>query len=341
MSLRRRLIGMTLLIALGAGGLLIYLALQQGEPHVGELTLYGNVDLRDVRVAFRVSEYVKTLHVDEGDAVTRGQLLAELDDRRLRETVAEREAEYRLRQQELLELERGSRPEDIDAARGEVAALEAELAEARRNYARQADLLAEKLVAQERVDAAQAARDSLAGRLRAARARLQRLIAGPRVEQIEAARARFAAADAALARARTDLADAELHAPADGVIQNRLLEPGDIAGPQAPVFSLALTNPLWVRAYVPEPDLGKLREGMAASVTSDSFPGETFDGWVGFISPTAEFTPKNVETPELRTRLVYRVRVFVCNAGNRLRLGMPVTVTVKPAAGARAACGPD
>jgi HlyD family secretion protein len=99
-----------------------------------------------------------------------------------------------------------------------------------------------------------------------------------------------------------------------------------MASPQKPVFTLAITNPKWVRAYVSEPDLGKLHEGMAAAIAVDSFPGRRFEGWVGFISPVAEFTPKAVQTEELRTSLVYEVRVFVQDPSDVLRLGMPATV---------------
>ena len=109
-------------------------------------------------------------------------------------------------------------------------------------------------------------------------------------------------------------------------MRTRILEPGDMASPQKPVFTLAITDPKWVRAYVSEPDLGKVHPGMAASVAVDSFPNRRFDGWVGFISSVAEFTPKSVQTEELRTSLVYEVRVFVKDPSDELRLGMPATV---------------
>jgi len=112
------------------------------------------------------------------------------------------------------------------------------------------------------------------------------------------------------------------------VIQDRLLEPGDMASPQRPVYTLALSNPLWVRAYVGETDLGHIHPGMRATVHTDSFPDKNYEGWVGFISPTAEFTPKSVETREVRTDLVYQVRIFVCNPQNQLRLGMPAVTTI-------------
>jgi HlyD family secretion protein len=119
-----------------------------------------------------------------------------------------------------------------------------------------------------------------------------------------------------------------LTSPASGVIQNRILEPGEMASPNRPVVTLALTDPKWVRAYVPGPDLGRINLGMKARILSDSFPDQTFEGWIGFISPTAEFTPKTVETEDLRTKLVYEVRVFVHDLKDLLRLGMPVTVIV-------------
>ena len=112
----------------------------------------------------------------------------------------------------------------------------------------------------------------------------------------------------ALKLARRVFADAHLYAPSDGVIQDRILEPGDMADDNTPVYTLALVDPVWARTYVPEKELGKLHPGMSARITTDSHPGESFPGWVGFISPTAEFTPKAVETPELCTSLVYQVR---------------------------------
>jgi HlyD family secretion protein len=125
-----------------------------------------------------------------------------------------------------------------------------------------------------------------------------------------------------------------LTSPATGVIQNRILEPGEMASPSRPVVTLALTDPKWVRAYVPEPYLGRINLGMKARILSDSFPDQTFEGWIGFISPVAEFTPKTVETEDLRTKLVYEVRVFVHDSKDMLRLGMPTTVIVDRTASA-------
>ena len=151
-------------------------------------------------------------------------------------------------------------------------------------------------------------------------------IAGPRREDIAQSEAQLRSDQAHLALMRQQLADAELFAPIDAVVRSRLLEPGEMASPQRPVLNLVIVNPKWVRAYVSEPDLGKLHPGEPATVAVDSFPKRRFDGWIGFISPVAEFTPKSVETEELRTSLVYEVRVFVKDPMDELRLGMPATV---------------
>ena len=121
---------------------------------------------------------------------------------------------------------------------------------------------------------------------------------------------------------------ATLRAPTAGVIRQRLLEPGEVAAPERPVLTLTLTNPKWVRAYVSEPQLERVKLGQAAEVESDGSPGAPLPGWVGFVSPEAEFTPKSVETEDLRPALVYEVRVFVHDEEDRLRLGMPVSVRV-------------
>jgi HlyD family secretion protein len=101
-----------------------------------------------------------------------------------------------------------------------------------------------------------------------------------------------------------------------------------MASPQRPVYTLAMTDPLWVRVYVKESDLGRIRPGMRAEVATDSYPNKRYNAWLGYISPTAEFTPKSVETTEVRSSLVYQVRIFVCNPQGELRLGMPTTVMI-------------
>jgi len=151
---------------------------------------------------------------------------------------------------------------------------------------------------------------------------------GPRAEEIAEARALLQAHEARLALLEERIDDTVLRAPARGVIQSRILEPGEMATPEQPALVLALTERKWVRAYLPEPELGRINRGMTARVYSDSFPGRAFDGRVGFISPQAEFTPKSVQTTDLRTQLVYETRIWVEDPADELRLGMPVTVEI-------------
>jgi HlyD family secretion protein len=181
-------------------------------------------------------------------------------------------------------------------------------------------------VRQQDVDDAKAALDVAQAQLAVNEKALDLAVIGPRKEDIAQNEAQLRGNEAQLALLRQQLADAQLIAPVDAVVRTRILEPGDMASPQKPVFSLAITDPKWIRAYVSEPDLGKVHSGMSANVMVDSFPKRRFEGWVGFVSPVAEFTPKAVQTDELRTSLVYEVRVFVKDPSDELRLGMPATV---------------
>ncbi|MEJ2644785.1 MAG: efflux RND transporter periplasmic adaptor subunit [Gammaproteobacteria bacterium] len=330
--------GVVLLVAIIAIGFGIW----QWRSHNNEapathLTLYGNVDLRQVDLAFNDSERIASLDALEGDHVKKGQLLGTLDTDRLTYAVERAQAQAAAQQAVVQRLEAGTRPEDIRKARADLQAARVEADNAERNARRLERLHKQNLASRQQADDARANADAASAREDAARQALALAVAGPRKEDIVAAKATLKADQAQLALARRALHDARLYAPSAGIIRDRILEPGDMASPQRPVYTLALTNPMWVRTYVSEPDLGKIHPGMAAEVTTDSFPGTRYRGWIGYISPTAEFTPKSVETTEVRTHLVYQVRVFVCNPRDQLRLGMPATVTVKlPAAGAAA-----
>lgn len=321
----RILIALIVLAAAGAGAYYWWQGRAPGTAGTG-LTLYGNVDIREVQLAFHESEHINSMLVQEGDVVHKGQLLATLDRELLSAAVDQAEAQVAAQEQVVKRMEAGSRPEEIRQARAQLEAAQAEAREARKNYERLRDVESKKLVSPQQLDDARGRADTAAAQVRVADETLALAIAGPREEDIENARATLRALQAQREIARQRLADTELYAPADGVIRNRILEPGDIASPDRPVYTLALTDPMWVRAYVSEPDLGKVRSGMPASIATDTYPGKEYRGWVGYISPTAEFTPKSVETEELRTSLVYQVRVYVCNPQGELRLGMPATV---------------
>jgi HlyD family secretion protein len=293
------------------------------------LTLYGNVDLRQVQLPFYNSQRISEVLVQEGDRVTRGQVLARLDISRLKPQVAQAEAQVAAQQQVVDRLHNGSRPEEIAEARANVESAKADAANARAQNARLTTLAARSqggAVSQQDVDNAKAALDVADARLVVNQKALELAEAGPRREDVAEAEAVLRSQEAQLALLQQEWADAELIAPVDAVVRNRIMEPGEMASPQRPVFLLAVTNPKWVRAYVSERDLAKVVPGLASRISVDSFPDREFEGWVGFISPVAEFTPKTVQTEELRTSLVYEVRVFVKDPHDELRLGMPATV---------------
>lgn len=322
---KKMVIAAVVILAIGAG--VAYWETRPTAP-ADQVTIYGNVDIRQVQAAFDDSGRILRLSVQEGDRVHKGQLLAELDPTRFQDAVDRDQASVATQEQVLARLLAGSRPEEIAEARASAAAAQATLANAETTWRRQQALAAEQYVPKQNLDNAAAALKTARANLDHAQQGLTLAIKGPRQEDIAAARSRLVAEQAALHLAQRQLADTKLFAPQEGVVQDRILEPGDMASPQVPVFTLALDNPVWVRAYLPEKSLGQAQLGMQADIDSDSFPGKHFAGWVGFISPTAEFTPKTVQTTELRTELVYRVRIYACNPGHQLRLGMPVTVQI-------------
>ncbi len=329
---RRAILGLAALVLLIVGAF-IWWSTNRGRG-TDDLTLYGNIDLRQVDLPFNDTERVAQVLVQEGERVHRGQVLARLETNRLEPQVARAQAQVAVQQQVVARAHNGSRPEEIAQARANVAAAQADASNARAQYARiesLANASEGRAVSRQDVDANKAALDTALARLEVARKALALALAGPRREDVAQAEAQLQADEAQLALLAQQLKDAELHAPLDAVVRARLVEPGDMASPQKAAFTLAITDPKWVRAYVAGRDLGRVREGLGASVSVDSFPGRSFAGWVGFISPVAEFTPKSVETTELRSSLVYEIRVFVKDPGDELRLGMPATVRRAPA----------
>jgi HlyD family secretion protein len=321
------LIGGLIAVSLIAAG--VAWRLMQRERAPTHLTLYGDVDLRQVQLSFNNSERIAAVLVQEGDRVRQGQLLARLDTARLEPQLAQADAQAAAQLQVVKRLRSGSRPEEIAQARANLQAAQADLTNARQQYERwksAAEISAGRAVRQQDVDNARTAVQVAEARLAVVQKTLDLAIAGPRREEINENEARLKASEAQASVLRQQLKDAQLIAPVDAVIRTRLMEPGEMASPQRPVFSLAITDPKWVRAFISEPDLGKIKPGMPAAIVVDSFPGRRFDGWIGFISPVAEFTPKTVQTEELRTSLVYEVRAFVKDPADDLRLGMPASV---------------
>ncbi|HUZ74403.1 MAG TPA: secretion protein HlyD [Stellaceae bacterium] len=333
--MKMRLLMVPLLAAAAAaGGYAYYRTLPRAQGAHG-LVLLGNVDVRDVDLAFKQGGRIVRMAVDEGDRVKTGETIAALDEHYFADDLRIARARESAQEANLAKLVHGSRPEEIAQARANVALAAANAENRAVTMRRQKMLLSTSVASRQAYDDAVAASHQADAQLDYAKAALQLAVAGPRQEDIDAARAQLALEQANVSVAERALSDATLHAPSDGIVLTRVREPGAIVAAGETVYTVALLTPVWVRAYVGEPDLGRVHPGMAATVHTDSAPNRVYHGHVGFISPVAEFTPKNVETRQLRTDLVYRLRVIVDDPDQGLRQGMPVTVTLDTAPGGR------
>lgn len=327
MAARKKAVLFLAACLLGLAAYLYHAFCQQDNQE--ELVLQGNVDVREVSLAFRQSDRILEMLAEEGDRVQKGQVLARLDTQELKLQLQRLNAEIAAQQSTVDKLHNGTRPEEIRQAEGNLRQAQAAAEHAAGVYQRKRDIYTSIAgISQQELDNAYHDMEAKQATMSVAEAALQEAKAGPRQEDIAGAEAGLQALRNEQLRYIYLLSQYELQAPDDGVIRSRLLEAGDMASPSKPVFKLSLPGKKWVRAYVPETELGRVYEGQQARVYIDSLPGKAIDGQVGYISGTAEFTPKNVQTEELRTSLVYEVRVYVDDADNVLRLGMPATVRI-------------
>ncbi|HBR1557543.1 TPA: secretion protein HlyD [Klebsiella quasipneumoniae subsp. quasipneumoniae] len=310
-----------LLAALG-GGWWWYQSSRQ-QP----LTLYGNVDIRTVNMSFRVGGRLASLTVDEGDSIRAGQTLGELDRAPYENALLQAQANVSTAQAQYDLMMAGYRSEEIAQAAAAVNQAQAAYDYAQNFYQRQLGLRASSAISANDLENARSSRDQAQATLKSAQDKLRQYRAGNRPQEIAQAKASLEQAQASLAQAKLDLHDTVLTAPSDGTLMTRAVEPGTMLNAGGTVLTLSLTHPVWVRAYVDEKNLGQAQPGQAVLLYTDSRPDKPYHGKIGFVSPSAEFTPKTVETPDLRTDLVYRLRIVVTDADGALRQGMPVTVS--------------
>ena len=327
---RARAVILVLLAALGAGGFWLVHTGRLGRKHAptGELTLYGNVDVRQVELGFRVSGRVRTMHFEEGETVPAGAIMATLDSRAFEDDLRAAQAQASVQRAALDKLLAGSRPAEILRAAASVDEAKAGQDNAHVELERAKKLLADDAIPQASYDDALARSRQADARVDAAVQSHRLELQGSRAEDIAGGRAALQVAQARVASSQTSLDDTRLVAPEEGVVTSRVREPGAIVSPNDVVYVVSLTRSVWVRAFVSEVELGKVKPGMPVQVFSDAAPSKAIAAHVGFISPTAEFTPKSVETPDLRTDLVYRMRVIVDAPDPALRQGMPVTLRI-------------
>ncbi|HBJ0151091.1 TPA: HlyD family secretion protein [Escherichia coli] len=288
-------LAVVVLAAVVAGGYWWYQSRQDNG-----LTLYGNVDIRTVNLSFRVGGRVESLAVDEGDAIKAGQVLGELDHKPYEIALMQAKAGVSVAQAQYDLMLAGYRDEEIAQAAAAVKQAQAAYDYAQNFYNRQQGLWKSRTISANDLENARSSRDQ---------------------------------AQAQLAQAELNLQDSTLIAPSDGTLLTRAVEPGTVLNEGGTVFTVSLTRPVWVRAYVDERNLDQAQPGRKVLLYTDGRPDKPYHGQIGFVSPTAEFTPKTVETPDLRTDLVYRLRIVVTDADDALRQGMPVTVQFGDEAG--------
>lgn len=309
-------------------GAVLALATACRDGRETRLKLSGNIEVVQVEASFRVAGKVLERPVDEGQTVEAGQLLARLDARDLEQQVAMRRAEAATARAALDAMLAGSRKEEIAASRAALDQATADLRRLEPDEARIRDLQRQGILSVRDYEASRAALEAARGKVQQADQQYLLVRKGPRKEDIEQARARFEEARQALALAETQLGYATLKAPSAVVILSKNIEPMEYVSPGTPVVTMADLRQVWVRAFVEETDLGRVKVGQKAYVTTDSFPGKRYEGRVAFIASEAEFTPKAVQTRKERTRLVYRIKIDISNPAMELKPGMPVDAEI-------------
>ncbi len=316
-----------ILKALAGGALLLASSCRSHEKN--RLSLSGNIEVIQVEASFRVAGKVLERPVDEGQVVQAGQLLARLDAKDLEQQVAMRHADAATARAALDALLAGSRKEEIEASKAALEQANADLKRLEPDEVRLRDLQQKGILSIRDYEATRALLEAARAKVRQADQQYTLVRIGPRKEDIDQARARFEQAQQALALAQTQLGYATLTAPTSGVILSKNIEPLEYVAPGTSVVTLANLDQVWLRAYLEESDLGRVKVGQKASITTDTYPGKRYEGRVSFISSEAEFTPKSVQTRKERSRLVYRIKIDIRNLAMELKPGMPADAEIE------------
>ncbi len=289
----------------------------------GLVFVSGNIEATEVDLSFRIAGQIKTRPVDEGDRVTEGQVVATLDTDTLEALRGAAKAELDAANANLDLLEEGYRKEEIDMARAQFKAAESKLKNAKDEYERYLPLYKQGAISPSTFDLRETALKVATEEYNNARHALLKLETGPREQEIRAARSRLERAKWELNRIELDLDHSVLKSPLTGVVLVKAGEVGEVVLPGATVLTVAAIDEVWLRGYVSEQDLGKVKLGQKAHITTDAFPNKIYEGVVTYISSRAEFTPKNVQTKEERVKQVYRVKITIPNLHQELKIGMP------------------
>jgi len=314
----------------GAGaGVVVWLA-QGIHGDTGAVGVTGTIEARQIDVSAKITGRIVELAVREGQTVTRGQLIARLDTGTQAADVRRAEAALRMAEAQLNDLQAGSRRQEIEQARANLRNTVATRDWTERELQRTRELHGRELVALQEVERARQAYDVAAANEVSARERLDLVAAGPRPHEVDAARARVEEATAALAMARTRLDEARLESPIAGVVLHKNVEAGETVNPGVSLVTLMDPRDVWLRAYLPETDIGRVKIGQVATVAVDAFPGRRFQGAISEIGSAAEYTPRNVQTKKERVNLVFRIKIAVTNPDGVLKPGIPADAEITP-----------
>jgi len=318
---------LTLLLGLGLayayGGRLF--GSGNGRPLV---SVTGTIEAIQVDVSARIAGRIVERPVDEGDRVTAGQLLVRLDEAEQAAEVRRQEAAVRTAQSFLDDLQAGARREELEDARAALQSASATREWTERDFRRAEGLFRQTLIAAQEVDRARQAYDVALAQEKSARQKLLLLEAGSRPDQVETAHGQLAQARSALDVAKTRLKEMTIFSPVDGVVLRKNLEVGELANPGVPILTLMKPSDIWVRAYVPEEEVARIKVGSPARIAVDGYPARRFPGRITEIASEAEFTPRNVQTRKERVNLVFRIKIAVDNPEGILKPGMPADADI-------------
>ena len=317
------------LVLLALVAVISYLRRAPEEGNAAALRISGNVELTEVQVSFKVPGRVLARPVDEGALVKRGEVVARLEAAELEDALTLARADADAAAANLAELEAGARREEVAQGEALLSRAEAEAVRVAADYQRSAALYAREVIPKRELESARAANEQAKASVRERREALQLLRKGPRRERIAAARASLDGARARLSTAKERLGYATLVAPISGVVLTKSVEPGEQVAAGTPVVTLGDLEQCWLKGYIAETDLGRVKLGQRARVTTDGQPGKVFEGRVSFISSQAEFTPKSVQTEKERVKLVYRIKIALANPGMELKPGMPADAEIE------------
>ncbi len=324
---KRKLI--VLLVVIVAIGFVLYWYIRIREPGDDDIIrISGNIEVTDVEVSFRISGWVKERSVSEGELVKAGEIVATLDREELAQEVSIQKAEIKAVEAVLNELEAGSRPEEIAEGEAVVSRTKSDLDRLRVDHKRQKELHEKGIISTRDYDASKSDYETTQARYRETMEQLKLLRKGPRQERIDRAHADLERAKETLAVAQTQLSYATIFSPISGIVLSENVEPGEYVSPGTPVVTIGNLENTWLRAYINETDLGRVKVGQKVHVITDTYPDKVYDGYISFIASEAEFTPKNVQTEEERVKLVYRVKIEVPNPDIELKPGMPADADI-------------